>query len=131
MPIDHTSIVVPSSKLEPFVAFLLSSLKDLGFKEFMRPTPTAVGMGETRPYFWVIGLSPEGGDEKGHEGLLKAHHIAFVAESKSSILDYAVFGPFLQPPPSTLWNPIFIAPDQFSDLSIQILSKSINFTQQL
>jgi hypothetical protein len=83
MPLDHFSLLVPQSKLDPMVTFLTSSLQHLGFKEYMRPVPTVVGMGDATPFFWLSGLDPSNGngEEKVLEGLLKRQHIAFTADS--------------------------------------------------
>ena len=69
------------------VTFLTSSLQHMGFKEHMRPIPSVVGMGDATPFLWTAGLSSKDGDEKTQETLLKRQHVAFTAESKSSILD--------------------------------------------
>jgi hypothetical protein len=45
----------------------------------MRPIPTAVGMGDTGPYFWVSGCEM---DEATAKEVLKRQHTAFTADSK-------------------------------------------------
>lgn len=88
MPLDHFSIYIPISKIDAIVAFLTSSLQHLGFKEFIRPVPFVVGMGESKPYFWITGINPEEVDEKMLEVLLKKQHIAFTAESGSTLRSF-------------------------------------------
>lgn len=80
MPLDHFSVLVPTSKIDAMVTFLTSSLDHLGFKVYMRPAPHVVGMGDGTPYLWLAGLGPEDGDEKMQEGLVKRQHVAFTAE---------------------------------------------------
>ncbi len=83
MPLDHFSLMVPQPKLEGMVAFLTSSLQHMGFKEFFRPIPSVVGMGDAAPFMWIAGVDPKDADEKTQETLLKRQHIAFTAESQS------------------------------------------------
>lgn len=54
MPLDHFSIIVPEGNLEPVVSWLLTANAPFGFKEITRPVAHVVGLGESRPYFWVI-----------------------------------------------------------------------------
>lgn len=83
MPLDHFSLLVPAPKIDDMVTFLTSSLKHLGFKVYMRPTPSVVGMGDGVPYLWITALGPkDGDDEKIQESLLKRQHIAFTADSQ-------------------------------------------------
>jgi hypothetical protein len=93
MPLDHFSIVVPNSKLDGVAAFLTSSLHHMGFKEYNRPIPTVIGMGDKVPFLWLAGLDPKDGDVKTQEAVVKRQHIAFTAESQSSVLAL----PFVQP----------------------------------
>lgn len=81
MPCDHFSLVVPPSKFEPLIEWLVTSLSHLGFKEHMRPVPSVVGLGDTSPYFWLSSCLPEEVDEKAALALLKSTHVAFTAES--------------------------------------------------
>ncbi|KAF4554343.1 Hypothetical protein D9617_4g000960 [Elsinoe fawcettii] len=83
--IDHTSLSVPQSKLEDIVKFLLASLGHMGFKEFMRPVPNAVGLGDQTPFFWINAPSGEGIDEKTIEAICKASHIAFKATDNAQV----------------------------------------------
>lgn len=85
MPLDHFSLSVPQSKLEAMVAFLTSALQHLGFKEHMRPIASVVGMGDAVAFLWIDGLGPEVGDETTQERVLKRQHVAFSAESQSSM----------------------------------------------
>ncbi|KAL8811908.1 MAG: hypothetical protein Q9223_001405 [Gallowayella weberi] len=89
MPLDHISIVVPASKVEPFVSFLIASLAHTGFKEHVRYGPYIVGLGEERhAYFWIAGTVPEDADEKTVEAVLKCQHIAFNAESAEQVQQF-------------------------------------------
>lgn len=73
MPVDHTTLIVPTDKFDDLVAFLKEAYAPLGFKEILRRGPHAVGLGETAPYFVVIG------DDKAIDGVVKRHHIALTA----------------------------------------------------
>jgi hypothetical protein len=79
LSIDHTSIVVPVSKLDDMVKFLLAALKPLGLREWMRPTPTSVGLGDKTPFFWVTGVE---GDEETLRSVMRCEHFAFSAGSE-------------------------------------------------
>lgn len=81
MPVDHFTLSVPLSKFEGIVSFLTTSLAHMGFKEHRRPIPTAVGLGEAHPYFWIGVADPNEVDEKSLDYLLKSNHIAFTADS--------------------------------------------------
>jgi hypothetical protein len=80
LTLDHTTLVVPASKLEDIVKFLLTALKPLGLREWMRPIPTSVGLGDATPFFWVTGIE---GDEETLRTVLKSEHFAFSAGSMS------------------------------------------------
>jgi hypothetical protein len=54
----------------------------------MRPIPTAVGMGDTGPYFWVSGCEM---DEATAKEVLKRQHTAFTADSKVPIIIFCRF----------------------------------------
>lgn len=79
LTIDHTAIVVPASKLDGVVNFLIAALKPLGLKEMMRPLPNSVGLGDQTPFFWVTGIE---GDAKTLEAVMKNEHTAFTAASR-------------------------------------------------
>ena len=88
MPLDHSVLALPQSHFEPMIAFLTTSLQHIGFKEHKRFGANVIGMGESRPYFWLSGISPttssdvEGQeDEKTYSTVLKGMHIAFTATS--------------------------------------------------
>jgi len=85
MPIDHAAVVVPQSKLDELVAFLLTSLSHLGFKEIMRPAPHAVGLGDVAPFFWLTGVEDADVDAKTLELILKKTHVAFTAEKSADV----------------------------------------------
>lgn len=82
LSIDHTTLVVPTSKLNDMVTFLLTALKPLGLKEWMRPIPTSVGLGDATPFFWVTGIE---GDEETLQAVMRNEHFAFSAASKSVV----------------------------------------------
>ncbi|KAF2395828.1 hypothetical protein EJ06DRAFT_484456 [Trichodelitschia bisporula] len=82
MSLDHFSIVVPAPAFEPLIAFLLKSVGHLGLKEIIRPVPQVVGLGVTRPYFWIA-ISQD--DEAAVTTSLKKQHIAFTAETVEEI----------------------------------------------
>ena len=77
MPLDHFAFHVPQSKLDGVVTFLVDSLQHMGFKEFMRPMPGLVAMGDTTPWLWISSLNPA--FEEGNPQ--KSFHIGFAAES--------------------------------------------------
>lgn len=57
MPVDHTSLAVPLSKVDEEVAFLLAAFAHMGLKEVMRPVAGVVGVGdETGPFLWISGF---------------------------------------------------------------------------
>lgn len=85
LTLDHTAIVVPASKLEDVVQFLLAALEPLGLKEMMRPIPTSVGLGDQTPFFWVGAVE---GDAETLEKVMQLQHPAFSASSRSSCLYY-------------------------------------------
>ncbi|KAL8726229.1 MAG: hypothetical protein Q9166_006854 [cf. Caloplaca sp. 2 TL-2023] len=88
MPLDHFSLIVPAKAVDPLIAFLTTSLAHLGFKEHIRYGPYVVGLGETFPYFWIVGIMPEDADEKTMDGVLKRQHIAFCAENAEQVRQF-------------------------------------------
>lgn len=88
MPVDHFTLTVPRAKLDEVVTFLTTSLAHLGFHEIVRPIPTVVGMGETKPYFWLNTVNLEGDEAKGFEAGLKAQHIAFSAKNSEEVRQF-------------------------------------------
>ncbi|KAL8679786.1 MAG: hypothetical protein Q9186_003951 [Xanthomendoza sp. 1 TL-2023] len=83
MPLDHFSLAVPASKVDPLVSFFTTSLAHMGFKEHIRYGSYIVGLGEENAaYFWIAGIVPEDTDEKTVEAVLRKQHIAFTAESE-------------------------------------------------
>ncbi|KUJ23901.1 uncharacterized protein LY89DRAFT_712866 [Mollisia scopiformis] len=90
MPCDHYSLQVPESKFEDVVAFLLTSLKHIGFKEFYRPIPTCVGLGDGRPYLWIQAVPEGDGLGEALEILLSKHHthMAFTAETHEQVQEF-------------------------------------------
>ncbi|KAH8807965.1 glyoxalase/bleomycin resistance protein/dioxygenase [Xylogone sp. PMI_703] len=85
MPLDHFSIVVPQAKVDDLANFLVDSLKHIDFKEHLRPIPTVIGMGEERPYLWIVGAD---GNENTTLELLKSQHVAFTAKKSSQVREF-------------------------------------------
>ncbi|KAL8788918.1 MAG: hypothetical protein Q9213_001441 [Squamulea squamosa] len=88
MPLDHFSLVVPASKVDPLISFLTTSLQHLGFKEHVRYGPTIVGLGEEMPYFWIAGTVSDDADGKTVEEVLKKQHIAFTADNHEQVQQF-------------------------------------------
>ncbi|MCJ1331404.1 hypothetical protein MMC10_008094 [Thelotrema lepadinum] len=84
MPLNHFAFHVPQSKLDGVVSFLVDSLQHMGFKEFMRPMPGLVAMGETTPWLWVSSLNPK--FEEGNPQ--KCFHLAFTAENFEQVKQF-------------------------------------------
>ena len=56
------------SQFEAEITFLISSFSHLGMKEFLRPVPGVVGLGDTdRPWLWIAGLKDRKPIEDGTE----------------------------------------------------------------
>lgn len=51
------------------------------FKEFRRPASHVVGIGDTTPFLWVVGIDTKDIDEKAQMDVLRKQHIAFEAKS--------------------------------------------------
>ncbi|KAN0110090.1 hypothetical protein V8E51_006477 [Hyaloscypha variabilis] len=85
MRIDHAGIVVPADKVDDVVKFLIASLGHMGFKEIMRPIPTAVGMGDAGPWFWVQGCDM---DEATGKAISKKQHTAFTADNAEQVQQF-------------------------------------------
>lgn len=90
MPIDHFSILVPKTKLNPLISFLTTSLGHMGFKELFRPIDNVVGLGEQIPYFWLKGCVPDDVSEESLMTVLKGMHLAFRAESELNSCVYLI-----------------------------------------
>jgi len=60
MPIDHTSLPVPFSKVDDEVNFITAALGHMGIKEMMRPHSGVVGIGDDAPWLWVGGVDCTG-----------------------------------------------------------------------
>ncbi|RQM06173.1 hypothetical protein DH86_00003287 [Scytalidium sp. 3C] len=71
------------SKL-PYIAIAIPvPVNHLGFKEYFRPIPSVVGMGDESPYLWITGVEFEGSDEATVAKILNKHHVAFNATGES------------------------------------------------
>lgn len=79
LSIDHTTLVVPISRLDDVVKFLLATLEPLGLREWMRQIPTSVGLGDKTPFFWVTGVE---GDAETLRTVMRSENFAFSAGSK-------------------------------------------------
>ncbi|KAL5449700.1 hypothetical protein PMIN07_009031 [Paraphaeosphaeria minitans] len=72
----------PATSLEPLVSWLLAANSPFGFRELTRPVAHAVGLGESRPYLWVVGDSSTEATEAQVREWRKMH-VAFTVESTS------------------------------------------------
>jgi hypothetical protein len=60
MPVDHVLIRVGVHQVDAEVAFLVGAFGHMGLKEFMRPIPSVVGLGdEQHPWLWVSGVDQD------------------------------------------------------------------------
>jgi hypothetical protein len=73
MVFDHIGIRVPPRAFSATLAFYLSALKPLGYKEMMRPIENCVGLGINRAEFFVTADPDVSANQK--------IHLAFKAES--------------------------------------------------
>ncbi|KIX95853.1 uncharacterized protein Z520_08561 [Fonsecaea multimorphosa CBS 102226] len=83
MSIHHMSFPVPYSKVDNEVAFLAAAFGHMGLKEFLRPVPGVVGMGELSPWLWITGVEnrqPISDDTK----ILK-NHVALEAKDRAQV----------------------------------------------
>lgn len=76
MPVDHTSIPVPSSQFKEVVEWYLAALAPLGYKKIM-DYGVAVGLGDPTPDFWLGSQDVSAGDAK-----VLPVHTAFHAKSE-------------------------------------------------
>ena len=106
MPMDHCSLIVPSSEFEGIIAFCIASLKHTGFKEWYRPVPHAAGLGDGRPYFWIAAFDLESGDSGAMLSILKRQHIAFAAESQCTPISTPHHCRLLQVRPNVILEPV-------------------------
>lgn len=82
MPLHHFCVLVPPAKLEGLVTFLKTSLAHLDFKEFLRPVPGMVGMGNDSPYLWIDSYHVvDEMDVNAVQRMLGVTHVAFTAKS--------------------------------------------------
>jgi hypothetical protein len=82
MPLHHFCVLVPPTKLEYLVTFLTTSLAHLDFREFARPVPGMVGMGNDSPYLWVDSYHVVNeADVNAVQRMLDVTHVAFTANS--------------------------------------------------
>ena len=91
MGFSHIGFCVPHHKFDETVAFYLSALAPLGYKEHMRPVDNVVGLGVYYPDFWITGVKDGEAEAEGQgeedataaQTNRKPIHIAFSANSKS------------------------------------------------
>ncbi|KIX06259.1 uncharacterized protein Z518_04234 [Rhinocladiella mackenziei CBS 650.93] len=84
MPVHHISLPVPFSQVDAEVSFLVAAFGHMDIKEFMRPVPGVVGMGDDRPFLWIVGL------DKKHEPVpddaqITRIHLALSAKDRSQV----------------------------------------------
>ncbi|KAL5393279.1 hypothetical protein DPSP01_000104 [Paraphaeosphaeria sporulosa] len=91
MPLDHFSIIVPESSLEPLVSWLLAANALFGFKEITRPVTHVVGLGEARPYFWVIS-DPTTKATEAQVREWRKMHVAFTVNSIEQLYEWHAAG---------------------------------------
>lgn len=82
MPVNHTSLPVPFSKVDQEVAWFLAAYAHMDFKQFQSPVPGVVGISdETGPFLWISGydenFSPIPDDAK-----IFRTHLAMTAKGK-------------------------------------------------
>ena len=82
MPVDHTSLPVPFSKVDEEVAWFVAAFGHMGLKVIQSPVPGIVGLGdETGAFLWISGydenFTPIPDDAK-----LFRTHLALVAKGK-------------------------------------------------
>lgn len=83
MPIDHTCLITPFSKVDDEVAFFLAAFAHMGLKEYARPVPGVVGLGDdTGSFLWIGGydakFTPIPDDTN-----VQRNHTALTAKSES------------------------------------------------
>ncbi|ETI28239.1 hypothetical protein G647_00688 [Cladophialophora carrionii CBS 160.54] len=84
MPLDHISYSVHFSKFDDEVAFLLASFGHMGLKEFTRPAPGVVGLGEEcQPWLWVCGI--EDRQPIGDDVRVLKNHLALTAKDRAQV----------------------------------------------
>ncbi|KIW24210.1 uncharacterized protein PV07_09938 [Cladophialophora immunda] len=83
MSIHHMSYSVHFSKVDDEVAFLLAAFGHMGLKEFLRPVPGVVGLGESAPWLWIVGVEdrqPIPDDTK-----ILRNHVALQAKDQAQV----------------------------------------------
>ncbi|KAA8650166.1 hypothetical protein EYZ11_002123 [Aspergillus tanneri] len=77
MAFDHIGIRVPPRIFSATLAFYLSALKPLGYKEMMRPIENCVGLGVDRPEFFLTADHEVPANQKVH--------LAFKADNHTTV----------------------------------------------
>jgi len=84
MPLDHVSYPVHFSKFDDEINFLVAAFGHLGLKEYARPVPGVVGLGQGQNlWLWISGLE----DRKpiGDEVTVLTTHLAVTANKRSDV----------------------------------------------
>ncbi|KAH0844093.1 hypothetical protein AYO21_02152 [Fonsecaea monophora] len=83
MSCHHLSYPVAFSKVDAEVAFLVGAFGHMGLKEFMRPVPGVVGLGDTKPWLWVSGL--EDRQPIPDDAKVLRNHLALEAKDRAQV----------------------------------------------
>ncbi|KEF58512.1 lactoylglutathione lyase [Exophiala aquamarina CBS 119918] len=85
MPVDHTSLAVPLSKVELEVAFFLAAYAHMGFKDAIRPVPGVVGLGdETGCFLWISGFDSKFNPISDDAHIFRTH-LALSAKDRTQV----------------------------------------------
>ncbi|KAK5046607.1 hypothetical protein LTR84_007368 [Exophiala bonariae] len=85
MPIDHTSLPVPFSKVDEEVAWLIAAYGHMGFKVHKSPVPGVVGVGdETGPFLWIFGYD-ENFSQIPDDAKIFRTHLALSAKDRGQV----------------------------------------------
>lgn len=83
MPVDHTSLPVPFSKVDQEVAWFLAAYGHMGFKVSHSPVPGVVGIkDETGPFLWISGYDENFSPIPDDANIFRIH-LALVAKGKT------------------------------------------------
>lgn len=86
MPVDHTSLPVPFSKVDEEVTWLIAAYGHMGFKVHKSPVPGVVGVGdETGPFLWIFGYD-ENFAQIPDDARIFRTHLAMSAKGKIPVL---------------------------------------------
>ncbi|KIV89304.1 hypothetical protein PV10_08881 [Exophiala mesophila] len=92
MPLDHICLITPFSKVDDEATFLLTAFAHMGLREYARPAPGVVGLGDdTGSFLWVGGYDaqqrpiPDG-------ATIQRIHIALTAKNHQDVDKFHVQG---------------------------------------